>query len=79
MLRIKLVSLLLAPLLLLQVNENPISRVYLHGPHIEANRRAGDTAICFPSMVMDEKYPTDIHAGTVTIGSSCDRSIVIYA
>lgn len=49
MLRIKPVPLLLAPLLLLQVNENSISRVYLHGPRIETNRRGEDTAICFPS------------------------------
>lgn len=49
MLRIKPVPLLLAPLLLLQVNENPISRVYLHGFCIETNRREEDTAICFPS------------------------------
>lgn len=42
MLRIKPVPLLLAPLLLLQVNENPISRVYLHGP---VSRRMGEERI----------------------------------
>lgn len=79
MLRIKPVPLLLAPLLLLQVNENPISRVYLHGFCIETNRRRRGYSNLFSINVMDEKYPTDIHIGTTATRSNCDRSIVIYA